>query len=64
MYPPGLVRRLRSDVAPTLVTGELTGDAPGTERDLAVAVNGRVAAVGRSFHLVQPEHEYLSLLMP
>jgi hypothetical protein len=49
---------------PTLVTGELTGDVPGAERDLAIAVDGRIAAVGRSFHLVRPEHEYFSLLMP
>ena len=68
VYPPGLVRRLprgrRSEVVPTLVTGELTGDVPGAERDLAIAVNGRIAAVGRSFHLVRPEHEYFSLLVP
>ena len=68
VHSPGLVRRLpragRSQVVPTLVTGELTGDLPGGERDLALAVNGRIAAVGRSFHLVRPEHEYFSLLMP
>jgi hypothetical protein len=51
-------------VVPTLVTGELTGDLPGSERDLALAVKGRIAAVGRSFQLVRPEHEYFSLLMP
>jgi hypothetical protein len=68
VHRPGLVRHLargrRAKVAPTLVTGELSGDPPGSERDLAVAVNGRIAAVSRSFHLVQPEHEYFSLLYP
>ena len=67
VHPPGLVRRVprgRSEVAPTLVTGELTGALPGSVRDLAVAVNGRVAAVSRSFHLMHPEHEYFSLLFP
>jgi hypothetical protein len=68
VHRPGLVRRLpdgrSSEVVPTLVTGEVVGAAPGTVRDLAVAVNGRIAAVGRSFHLVRPDHEYLSLLVP
>ena len=68
VHSRGLVRRLpragRSQVVPTLVTGELTGDLPGSERDLALAVDGRIAAVGRSFRLVRPEHEYFSLLMP
>jgi len=67
VHPPGLVRRLphrRTKVIPTLVTGELAGAAPGDTRDLALAVNGRIAAVGRSFHLVHPDHEYFSLLLP
>ena len=64
---PGLERRLPGpfpEVHPTHVTGTITGGAPGEQRDLAVAVNGRVEAVGRSFHLVRQEREFFSLLVP
>jgi hypothetical protein len=33
-------------------------------RDLAVAVNGRIRAVGRSFHLGGRRMEFFSLLVP
>jgi hypothetical protein len=33
-------------------------------RDLAVAVNGRIRAVGRSFHLRGRHTEFFSLLVP
>ena len=33
-------------------------------RDLAVAVNGRIEAVGRSFHLRGRRTEFFSLLVP
>jgi hypothetical protein len=67
VHAPGLVRRLphrRTEVIPTLVTGELIGGSPGRVRDVALSVNGRIAAVGRSFHLARPDHEFFSLLMP
>jgi hypothetical protein len=51
-------------ILPTRVTGRLSGGAPGQERDLAVAVNGRIAAVGRSFHLDGQSTEFFSLLVP
>ncbi|MGH2803024.1 MAG: hypothetical protein ACRDL4_08265, partial [Thermoleophilaceae bacterium] len=40
------------------------GGHPGAERDLAVAVNGRIRAVGRSFHLGRRPSEYFSLIVP
>ena len=33
-------------------------------RDLAVAINGRIRAVGRSFHLHGRRTEFFSLLVP
>jgi sulfur carrier protein ThiS len=42
--------RRSSGVLPTQIAGLLDGDA-GRPRDLAVAVNGEIAAVGRSFRL-------------
>ena len=51
-------------ILPTRVTGRIPGTAPGTMRDLAVAVNGRIEAVGRSFHLRGRRTEFFSLLVP
>jgi hypothetical protein len=51
-------------IRPTRVTGTLRGGAPGRLRDLAVAVNGRIRAVGRSFRLRRRRSEYFSLLVP
>jgi len=51
-------------ILPTRVTGRLPGTPPGTMRDLAVAVNGRIRAVGRSFHLRGQRMEFFSLLVP
>jgi hypothetical protein len=41
--------RKRSKFIPTSISGKLLG--PGQRRDVAVAVNGRIRAVGRSFYL-------------
>jgi hypothetical protein len=41
----------RSLVLPTQVAGPIAGGEASTTRDVAVAVNGRIEAVGRSFHL-------------
>ena len=40
------------------------GSPRGATRDLAVAVNGRIRAVGRSFHLRGRHTEFFSLLVP
>jgi hypothetical protein len=51
-------------ILPTRVTGRLHGGEPGAMRDLAVAINGRIAAVGRSFHLDGQATEFFSLIVP
>jgi hypothetical protein len=51
-------------MVPTRVMGRIEGSPPGEERDLAVAVNGRVWAVGRSFHLRGRPLELFSLIFP
>jgi hypothetical protein len=52
------------ELLPTRVTGTLGRGRPGVLRDLAVAVNGRIRAVGRSFRLRFKPHEYFSLVVP
>jgi hypothetical protein len=54
----------REPILPTRVVGELAGAPPTGLRDLAVAVNGRIEAVGRSFRLRGREAEYFSLIVP
>ena len=49
---------------PTRVTGTLAGGAREGLRDLAVAVNGRMDAAGRTFRLRGRTCEYFSLLVP
>ena len=49
---------------PTRVTGRLRGVPFDEHRDLAVAVNGRIEAVGRSFDLWFKGREFFSLLVP
>jgi hypothetical protein len=63
---PGLVNRVdpRGPMVPTRVMGRIEGGLPGAERDLAVAVNRRVRAVGRSFHLRGRPRELFSLIFP
>jgi hypothetical protein len=63
----GLLREVSADgegVYPTRVAGRIGGGAPGTTRDLAAAVDGRIEAVGRSFRLRGQTPEYLSLMLP
>jgi hypothetical protein len=63
---PGLfanVDRTRG-VVPTQIAGDLTGGAAGAKRDLAVAVNGRIQAVGRSFYLAGDRTEHFALMVP
>jgi hypothetical protein len=51
-------------ILPTRVAGTLAGGRPGTLRDVAVAVNGRLRATGRSFRLRGRRSEFFSLLVP
>ena len=49
---------------PTRVTGPLRGIPADEHRDLALAVNGRIRAVGRSFDLWWKSREYFSFMVP
>jgi Sulfatase len=62
----GLVRQVTpgAELLPTRVTGTLGSDRRAKLRDLAVAVNGRIRAVGRSFRLRFRPQEYFSFLVP
>jgi hypothetical protein len=51
-------------VVPTQIAGDLRGGDPSVRRDLAVAVNGRIAAVGRSFRLVGDPTEHFAFNVP
>ena len=63
--PPCRVTSRRGDpVFPTRVTGALRGVPLAEHRDLAVAVNGRIRAVGRSFDLWLRGREYFSMMVP
>jgi hypothetical protein len=45
------------------VVGKLSGGTPG--RDVAVALNGRIAAVGNTFSLAEgDEGEFFSVMVP
>jgi hypothetical protein len=61
-----LLTRVRRDdgVVPCQIAGRIRGSRTGRERDLAVAVNGRIEAVGRSFHLRGEEVESYSVMVP
>jgi hypothetical protein len=54
----------RSAVHATQVAGSITGGTRGAERDLAVAVNGRIEAVGQSFHLRGSSKEDYAMMVP
>jgi hypothetical protein len=56
--------RRSSGVVPTQIAGHLHGGSAGDERDLAVAVNGRIEAVGRSFHLAGDATEHFAFMVP
>jgi Sulfatase len=53
-----------SGVVPTQIAGDLRGGQAGQKRDLAVAVNGRIEAVGRSFYLQGDQVEHFALMVP
>ena len=62
----GLLRHVspEDEIIPTRVTGMVLGGPPTGLRDVAVAVDGRIWATGRSFRLRGRPYEYYSLLMP
>ena len=61
-----LLRDVRTDgpVYPTRVVGRLRGSPSGVMHDLAVAANGRIEAVARSFRLEGQPAEYFSVVLP
>jgi hypothetical protein len=54
----------RSEVHATQVAGSLSGVKRGDNREVAVAVNGRIEAVGRTFHLRGSSKESYALMVP
>jgi len=56
--------RRSSGVVPTEVAGSLRGTRRGAKRALAVAVNGRIEAVGSTFHLVGDPVEHFAINVP
>ncbi|SEH15223.1 sulfatase-like hydrolase/transferase [Thermoleophilum album] len=54
----------RSSTVPVWVTGTVTGSPRGATRDVAVAVNGTIVGVGRTFHLVRDQGENFSIVVP
>jgi hypothetical protein len=56
--------RRSSGMVPCQIAGRIQGFGPRRERNLAIAVNGRIAAVGRSFHLKGESVESYSVMVP
>jgi hypothetical protein len=56
--------RRSSGVVPCQIAGRIHGSGPQRERAIAVAVNGRIEAVGRSFHLRGENVESYSVMVP
>ena len=54
----------RSEILATQVAGSLTGGKRDRGRDLAVAVNGRIEAVGQTFRLRGSTKESYALMVP
>jgi Sulfatase len=62
-------RRLRavrraSGIVPAQIAGDLRGGRRGQKRDIAVAVNGRIQAVGRTFYLRGDRTEHYGVMVP
>jgi Sulfatase len=53
-----------SNLLPSQIGGFIRGGAKRAERDVAVAVNGRIEAVGRSFHLRGKPGEGFAVMVP
>jgi hypothetical protein len=56
--------RAASGVVPAQIAGDLGGGRAGQRRALAVAVNGRIEAVGRSFYLKGDAVEHFAFMVP
>jgi hypothetical protein len=56
--------RRSSGIVPCQIAGRIHGSGAQRERDLAIAVNGRIEAVGRSFHLKGESVESYSVMVP
>ncbi|MGH8573806.1 MAG: hypothetical protein ACREX8_14710, partial [Gammaproteobacteria bacterium] len=55
--------RLDASFLPIFLTGDITGGARGSRRDVAVAINGVIRGVTRSVRLRGKPHEYFSVLV-
>jgi hypothetical protein len=62
----GELRRVRraSGLVPAQIAGDLHGRPVRARRDIAVSVNGRIEAVGRSFHLRDDPTEHYAVMVP
>jgi hypothetical protein len=56
--------RRSSGIVPCQIAGRIHESGAQRERDLAIAVNGRIEAVGRSFHLKGESVESYSVMVP
>jgi hypothetical protein len=56
--------RRSSGLVPCQIAGRIHGSGAARERNLAIAVNGRIEAVGRSFHLKGESAESYSVMVP
>ena len=56
--------RRSSGVVPCEIAGRIRDSGAERERDLAIAVNGRIEAVGRSFHLKGESAESYAVMVP
>ncbi len=54
----------RQFLLPSQVAGPINGGARGARRDVAVAVNGRIEAVGRTFYLSASRQESYAMMVP
>ena len=66
LVKPGAWRNVRraSGVVPVHVTGSFRGGRRGARRAIAVVVNGRVEAVGRTFYLHGDPVEHFAAMVP
>ena len=56
--------RRASGTVPSHVSGSISGGRRGSRRHIAVAVNGRIEAVGSSFRLRGHRSEYFAVMVP
>jgi hypothetical protein len=49
---------------PAHVVGRIRGGRSGARRDVAIAVNGRIVAVSRSFQLATGDDELVAAMVP